>query len=101
MICSDCGRDHSHQFVDYPEGATVITTVEIWGSVDTTEYKPLEGYYPHVLIPAGSKGHVRGHHDDGRAIVEFEAEIGKSPAGHTFHYPEGYFMVAVGVAETA
>ena len=93
MNCYICNQDHSHQLTDYPLGATVEVLGDFYGSVDTTEYKPLEDHYPRVLIPAGSFGTVMGHCEDGRAVIEFDAEIGKAPCGHTFHYPEGYFKL--------
>lgn len=97
MICSDCGRDHSNQFSEYPEGATVIVTGDFWGCIDITRYDPFKppDQAPHVLIPAASKGRVIGHCDDGRVLVVFEAEEGKGMASHSFHAPETYFMVAV------
>lgn len=107
MICRDCGRNHSNQFKEYPKGSRVIVTGDFWGSVDITRYNPLEEPAdkalrqaqegpPRILIPAGSAGRIVDHCNDGRVLVQFEAEEGKSICTHSFHAPETYFMVAIG-----
>lgn len=103
-ICYDCGQDHANQFTEYPTGATIIVTSDFWGAIDNTQYKPLEHPQgegaPRVLISAGSLGHVIDHCDDGRVLIEFEAETGKTKCAHSFHHPETYFMVVLGEAKT-
>lgn len=96
MICR-CGRDHSNQFNDYPEGSRIVVTGNFWGGIAITQYNPLQpaNKAGRVLIPAGSYGRVVGHCDDGRVLVVFEAEDGKSLASHSFHVPETYFMIAI------
>lgn len=99
MICLACDRDHSNQFKDYPEGARVVVTGDFWGGIDVTKHNPLEqpaDKAPRILIPAGSYGRIVGHCEDGRVLVVFETEEGKSVASHSFHVPESYFMVATG-----
>lgn len=96
MWCTDCGRDHFNQFNDYPEGARVVVTGDFWGAIDITRYDPSEpaDKATRVLIPAGSYGRVIDHCEDGRVLVVFEAEEGKSNSFHSFHAPETYFTIA-------
>lgn len=74
-MCNNCGtKSHKDQLVKYPEGTTVVAIRPI---------KELER-----TLPIGSIGMVRGHCDDGRAMVEFNLII------HTFHFPSDYITVA-------
>lgn len=94
--CSDCGRVHAHQVVDYPMGAVVVVKNDFFGGFDMNKYDPLNmpaDQAPRVIIPAGSLGYVVGHTEDGRALIEFEAENGHSKGSHSFHHPEGYFRL--------
>lgn len=95
-ICTDCGYSHENQFTDFPDGAAVVVTADFTGSFDLEKYNPLihkMSDAPRITIPAGSKGTIVGHCDDGRVIVEFEAEKGRNKSGHTFHQPEEFFRV--------
>lgn len=97
MTCLTCGGDHSHQLTDFPKGSSVIVLNDFIGGIDISLYDPFvhtQETAPRVTIPAGSKGRVIGHCDDGRALIEFEAEKGKTVSSHSFHYPEGYFISA-------
>jgi hypothetical protein len=95
MICLVCGNDHEGQREEFEQGDTVIAINDFWGGIDNSRYDPFEHTQdtaPRVLIAEGSKGEVVGHCDDGRALTVWEAEKGKSPASHSFHYPHGYLM---------
>lgn len=95
MRCSICGDTHDNQKTEYPDGESIVVINDFIGAIDITRYDPAihtQDNAPRVTIPAGSKGRVVGHCDDGRALVEFEAEKGKSAASHSFHFPSGYFV---------
>lgn len=77
--CSECNQDHTHQVTDYPEGHIIIAVNDML-CVDGK-----------ITIPQGSFGSVQGHHDDGRAIIEFDDDPYSS--GYTFHYPAGWIAV--------
>lgn len=95
MNCTECGSDHSGQITEYPTGDLVIVTGDFTGGIDITLYDPAihtADNAPRVSVPAGSLGRVIGHCDDGRALIVFDAEKGKSRASHSFHFPGGYFV---------
>ncbi len=101
MKCSQCGRTHAHQKIDFPLGSTVVVENEFAGGIDIARYDPTKSYQEaaRIMIPQGSLGRVVGHCDDGRALIEFEAEKGRGNASHSFHHPEGYFQRGIVVLQ--
>lgn len=70
----DCRDGHKDQLVNFPVGVRVLAVCDI-GCGEDWRYIP--------IVPRETPGSVRGHCDNGRAIIEFAGHL----ATHTFHFP--------------